>query len=84
MANSQFDQFLQEATYLDESTEHGLNRDRLFGLYTSWCFINQHSPGAEPQFWSAMKHRINPRHNRLRMKGPAAADYIVASYPGLV
>ena len=23
-------------------------------------------------------------HNGLRMKGPAAADYILASYPGLV
>jgi hypothetical protein len=31
-----------------------------------------------------MKHRIPPRRNGLRMKGPAAADYIMTSYPGLV
>jgi hypothetical protein len=30
------------------------------------------------------KKHVHPRHNRLRMKGPAAADYILASYPGLV
>ncbi|MFE8886968.1 hypothetical protein ACFYLX_14090 [Pseudarthrobacter enclensis] len=84
MANSQFDLFLHEATYPDDTVEAGLSRDRLYGLYTSWCFINEQHPGPEPQFWAAMKHRINPKHNSLRMKGPAAADYIIASYPGLV
>jgi hypothetical protein len=83
MANSQFDLFLQEATYPDDAAE-GLNQDRLFGLYTSWCFINQQRPGPEAEFWAEMKHRINPKRNCLRMRGPAAADYIVASYPGLV
>jgi hypothetical protein len=28
--------------------------------------------------------QIHPKRNGLRMKGPAAADYILASYPGLV
>ncbi|BCW20844.1 hypothetical protein NtRootA9_35520 [Arthrobacter sp. NtRootA9] len=84
MANSQFDLFLQEATYLDEAPGPGMSRDRLYGLYTSWCFINQQSPGPESKFWAAMKHRINPKHNSLRMKGPAAADYIVSTYPDLL
>lgn len=84
MAHSQFDLFLQEATYIDKASEATLDRDRLYGLYTSWCFINQHKPGRESIFWSAMNQRITPGHYGLRMKGPAAADYILASYPGLV
>jgi len=84
MANSQFDLFLNEATYSDHASGFTLDRDRLYGLYTSWCMINQQRLGSESTFWSAMKHRINPGHNGLRMKGPAAADYILASYPGLV
>ncbi|GGI03092.1 hypothetical protein ACFFGR_14500 [Arthrobacter liuii] len=55
-----------------------------YGLYTSWCVINQHPTGTESNFWAAMKYRITPGCNGLRMKGPAAADYILASYPGLV
>ena len=84
MANSQFDLFLHEATYLDQSSDSTLDQDRLYGLYTSWCFINQQAPGPESKFWAAMKNRITPGHNGLRMKGPAAADYIMTSYPGLV
>jgi hypothetical protein len=84
MAHSQFDVFLQEATQLDQASESTLDDDRLYGLYTSWCFINQQPPGMESAFWAAMKHRMPAGHNGLKMKGPAAADYIMASYPGLV
>ncbi|ADX74795.1 hypothetical protein D7Z96_14705 [Pseudarthrobacter phenanthrenivorans] len=84
MAHSQFDLFLKEATYVDQASESTLDSDRLYGLYTSWCFINQQKPRPESTFWSAMNHRVAPGHNGLRMKGPAAADYIMASYPGLV
>jgi hypothetical protein len=84
MAHSQFDIFLHEATCPDQARDSSLDRDRLYGLYTSWCFINQQQPGTESNFWAAMKHRISPRRNGLRMKGPAAADYILTSYPGLV
>lgn len=84
MANSQFDLFLNEATYTDHVSDTTLDGDRLYGLYTSWCFINEQAAGTESTFWTAMKHRISPRRNGLRMKGPAAADYILASNPGLV
>ncbi|GAB5078889.1 hypothetical protein [Arthrobacter sp. AD-310] len=84
MAHSQFDIFLEEATYRDRASDYTLNRDRLYGLYISWCFINQQAVSAEDSFWSAMKDRFNPDHNGLRMKGPAATDYILTSYPGLV
>jgi hypothetical protein len=84
MAHSQFDTFLQEATQLDQAAESTLDSDRLYGLYTSWCFINRQTPGQESVFWAAMKHRIPADGHGLRMKGPAAADYILTSYPGLV
>jgi hypothetical protein len=84
MAHSQFDLFLQEATYVDQASDSKMDQDRLYGLYTSWCFINQQTPGPESKFWAAMQHRITPGKNGLRMKGPAAADYIMTSYPGLV
>lgn len=84
MAHSQFDIFLQEATYRDQASEHTLDRDRLYGLYTSWCFINQQPLSTEDNFWAAMRGRVNPDHNGLRMKGAAATDYILTSYPDLV
>jgi hypothetical protein len=85
MANSQYDKFLQEATTADPASDHALGRSRLYGLYTSWCFLHQAAPQPEVAFWAAMKKkRIHPKGSGLRMKGPAAADYILASYPGLV
>jgi hypothetical protein len=85
MATSQFDQFLQEATTQDPGSDHALGRDCLYGLYTSWCFLRKATPRPEDAFWAAMKEKqIHPKRTGLRMKGPAAADYILASYPGLV
>ncbi|MGO4187847.1 hypothetical protein [Pseudarthrobacter sp. TAF60_1] len=86
MANTQFDQFLEEATIAaDDQSDTTLGRDGLYGLYTSWCFLHQSVPQPEDAFWAAMrKKHIKPERKGLRMKGPAAADYILASYPGLV
>lgn len=86
MADMQFDQFLEEATITtDDQSDATLGRDCLYGLYTSWCFLHQSVPQPEDAFWSAMrKKHVQPGRKGLRMKGPAAADYILASYPGLV
>jgi hypothetical protein len=85
MADSQYDQFLREATTRDPEADSALGRSRLYGLYTSWCFLNRAAPRPEDLFWAAMKKkRIHPERGGLRMKGPAAADYILTSYPGLV
>lgn len=85
MANSQYEKFLQESTTADPAADRALGRSRLYGLYTSWCFINQAAPQPEADFWAAMKKKqIHPKRTGLRMKGPAAADYILASCPGLV
>ncbi len=69
----------------DPASDHALGRDCLYGLYTSWCFLQPGRAPPEDAFWAAMKKKqIHPKRNGLRMKGPAAADYILASYPGLV
>jgi hypothetical protein len=84
MAPSQYDLFLKEAT-INDHADSTLGRDCLYGLYTSWCFLQRLAPCTEDAFWTAMKKkRVRPDNNGLRMKGPAAADYILASYPGLV
>jgi len=83
VAHSQFDQFLQEATYVDPDSETTLDADTLYGLYTSWCVLSQRKPHPEHAFWAAMDHRLSPGQ-RLRMKGPAAADYILTSYQAVV
>ncbi|WP_461173276.1 hypothetical protein M1D93_00615 [Arthrobacter sp. Z1-9] len=83
MAHSQFDQFLQEATYPDQESDWTLDADTFYGLYTSWCYVTHRSPQLEHVFWAAMSQRANPAQC-LRMKGPAAADYILSSYPAVV
>lgn len=85
MADSQYDQFLQEATTFDAGPDSVLGRDSLYGVYTSWCYLSHSVPRPEDAFWAAMRQkRIRPGRTRLRMKGPAAADYILSSYPGMV
>ncbi|SDT58308.1 hypothetical protein SAMN04489743_3738 [Pseudarthrobacter equi] len=83
MAYSQFDHFLQEATYRDQESESTLDGDSLYGLYTSWCSLSSSAPRTEHSFWAAMRLRVGPGQG-LRMKGPAAADYILTSYPALL
>ncbi len=80
-----FDRFLQEATAFDPEVGSALGRGRLYGLYTSWCFVSQNVPSPEGAFWAAMKQKgIRPERTPLRMTGPAATDYILATYPEMV
>jgi hypothetical protein len=83
MAHSQFDQFLREATYPDQESDWTLDADTFYGLYTSWCYVTHRNPRPEHDFWTAMSQRVRPGQC-LRMKGPAAADYILSSYPAVV
>ena len=84
MPDTQYDQFLQDATTCEPGSEFTLKPDALYGLYTSWCHLTLHEPRPERAFWTAMRRRIDPGANGLRMKGAAAADYILSSYPALV
>ncbi|CAM3218925.1 hypothetical protein PSET11_00612 [Arthrobacter ulcerisalmonis] len=84
MEHEQIESFLNEAVSADPGADEGLSRDELFGLYTSWCFLNQRKPVADSVLWAKLRERqINPDHNTLAMIGPAAADYILASAPAI-
>lgn len=79
MAHSHFDQFLREATYSDPDSDSILDGDSLYG----WCCLSGKTPRAERSFWAAMNERVLTGQ-RLKMKGPAAADYILSSYQAVV
>jgi hypothetical protein len=85
MTSTHFDRFLREALATGRDSDAGLGKDALYGLYTSWCLINQGQPQPAQTLWAALKERrINPKDNRLTMTGPAATDYILASAPNLL
>lgn len=83
--NAHFDWFLRESVTTDRETDNGMDKDELYGLYTSWCLINRLEPESPENLWAALQgHRISPDDNTLAMTGPAATDYILASAPDLV
>ena len=53
MADSQYDQFLQAATTHDPACHRAQGRNRLYGLYTSWCFLSRAAPGPEDE-WTTL------------------------------
>ncbi|CAI3799363.1 hypothetical protein [Pseudarthrobacter sp. MM222] len=82
MATSHFQQFLRDATSPAPDTDCPLGADCLYGLYTSWCLLQGMAPKPGRSFRAGMRLcRVNVHHGRLRMKGRAAAAYILASYP---
>jgi len=81
MATSHITRFLLDATVPDE-THAPLGPDCLYGLYTSWCILHNIKPVEDSAFRSAIRrHGIDPGGTRRRMAGPAASDYILATYP---
>lgn len=79
-----FDAFLSEAVSMDPGSDRGLDREELFGLYTSWCLLTGRAPQPETILWLALRDRgITPGRNSVAMTGPAARDYIVASAPSV-
>ncbi|WP_258804226.1 hypothetical protein [Pseudarthrobacter sp. NS4] len=85
MSHPHFEVFLAQAIDEERHKEDGLSPDELYGLYTSWCLLNREEAQAPEALWEALKaHRIKPGHNHVGMKGPAAANYIIASAPDLV
>lgn len=84
MAISLYQQFLDEATIFDPTSDCPLGPDCLYGLYVSWCLLKGLEPHSDAAFRAGM-HRcgIDVTHSRLMMHGPAAAEYILASYPAV-
>ncbi|MFF1252776.1 hypothetical protein ACFVYC_09845 [Pseudarthrobacter sp. NPDC058329] len=82
MADSHFEDFLNEATTPEYDTDCPLDPDCLYGLYVSWCLIHDIEPRPDATFRAGMyRCGFDVHDSRLRMRGPAAADYILASYP---
>ena len=93
MGCSDYARFVEDCIAFDETDEYGLTDDELYGLYLSWCQLEHQSPSTGRAFWSAMdahgltvRRRVNRSniHPGLRMTGPAALDYILASRPSLL
>lgn len=85
MDTSHFQNFLTEATIADPETESPLGADCLYGLYVSWCFLQGIQPRSDSAFRAGMAQcGIKVHDSQLRMQGPAAADYILSSYPAAV
>jgi hypothetical protein len=85
VADSQYDQFLKEATVSAVASGPAPGPDCLYGVYTSWCLLFHRRPGPENAFWEAMrKKKIRPGKTPLQITGPAAVDYILSTYPDLV
>jgi hypothetical protein len=82
MATSHFQQFLSDATSPAPETDSPLGPDCLYGLYTSWCLLHGMRPRTHLSFRAGMRRcRVSLHGSRRRMKGRAAADYILTSYP---
>ncbi|MGP4032128.1 hypothetical protein [Pseudarthrobacter sp. 1C304] len=81
MPTSHITQFLLEATIAEDAGQP-LGLDCLYGLYTSWCLLHHIRPLEDLHFRSALeKHGVEPGNIRRRITGPAATDYILASFP---
>jgi hypothetical protein len=84
MPSSHFQQFLDEATTPDPSTDHPLGPDCLYGLYVSWASLHGLRAKPDQAFRAGMlRCGVDPDDCRLHMTGPAAADYILCSYPAV-
>ncbi|MDQ0689763.1 hypothetical protein [Arthrobacter sp. W4I7] len=84
MPSSHFQQFLDEATTPDPSSDHPLGPDCLYGLYVSWASLHGFRPKSDQAFRAGMlRCGVHPDNCRLHMTGPAAADYILYSYPAV-
>ncbi len=82
MPSSHFQQFLDQATVHDAAAEHPLGPDCLYGLYVSWAALHGFRAKSDQAFRAGMKRcGVDIKHSQLHMTGPAAADYILYSYP---
>lgn len=93
MENGDYARFVQDCIAADTLDDHMLTEDQLFGVYLSWCALLAQTPESCESFWAAMSrlgvHERRGKDHRyirrgLRMTGPAALDYILASQPSLV
>ena len=84
LATSHFQLFLQQATTFDPASDSSLSADCLYGLYVSWARLSRMPVRSDQAFRAGMREcGVDLANSRLHMTGPAAADYIVSSYPAV-
>lgn len=93
MSVPNYARFLSDCFLQDRERQPALREDDIYGVYVSWCLLNDQQPGPAKSLWAAMdqrgymkQHRDTGRHEwpGLSMKGPAAVDYILTSQPSLL
>jgi hypothetical protein len=77
--------FLSDALQDRPGSVRGLSPDELYGLYISWCLMNDTIIESPEALWDGLRAwGIDPASNHLAMKGPVAVDYIIASAPSIL
>ena len=61
MTAGHFERFLREAVTTDRDSDTGLGEDELYGLYTSWCLLNQLPPEPPNALWEAPRASTSSR-----------------------
>jgi len=93
MGTPDYARFVQDCIAADGADDHGLTEDQMYGLYLSWCMLQGQQPAPCESFQAAMsnlglraRRHTNHRYIRpgLRMTGPAAIDYILATRSSLL
>jgi hypothetical protein len=93
MSVPNYTRFLSDCMILDPDRQPGLPEDEIYGVYLSWCILNNEEPGSSKSLWAAMSRHGYAKQpgtagrylwSGLTMTGPAAVDYILASQPSLV
>ena len=89
---SDYAHFVKTCIAAEPDPHDGLAEDEMYGVYISWCLLQNEQPRPSRAFWTAMKglglgerRRVARRFIRpgLRPTGPAAVDYILARRPVL-
>ncbi len=92
METSDYARFIHDCIAADTFDDHELTEDQIYGVYLSWWWLDGQPPGPCESFWATMSrlgvHERRGSHHYivpgLRMTGPAALDYILASRTSLV
>ncbi len=54
MSIPDYPRFLSECIIHSPDEQPGLREDEMYGVYFSWCFLNQKQPASDQAFWAAM------------------------------
>lgn len=93
MSVPNYRRFVSECFIQNFERQTALREDEIYGLYISWCLLNNEKTGPSASLWAAMEelgHRKQQDSTGstewpgLNITGPAAVEYILASQPSLL